>query len=261
MQAFEYSGMKKHIQGVFYVTCCAVYLSYFYGMKVYFIPGLGADKRVFRHISLPQTYEAVYLEWLKPEKKESLENYSLRMSAQIQCDESFYVLGLSLGGMIAAEITRVFPQSKLILIASIPHAGHLPVYYRWIQKARLQKVVPITVIKTFVYMRRYFTAETDVDKNLIRSMARDADPFFIRWALNAALEWKGYDYLEDTIHIHGTNDVVLPVKYTRPTHVIMNGSHLMIMDRAEEINKILGEVMSIEVENRKSKIESEMESM
>jgi pimeloyl-ACP methyl ester carboxylesterase len=220
-------------------------------MKVYFIPGLGADKRVFRHISLPETCEAVYLEWLKPEKRESLEKYSIRMSQQIQSDEPFYVLGLSLGGMIAAEITRLFPQAKLILIASIPHAGHLPSYYRWIQKARLQKVVPITVIKTFVYMRRYFSAETEVDKNLIRSMARDADPSFIRWAMNAALEWRGYEYLKDIVHIHGTNDIVLPVKYTRPTHIILNGSHLMIMDRAEEINKILGDVMGVEIENRK----------
>jgi len=230
-------------------------------MKVYFIPGLGADKRVFRHIILPETCEAVYMEWLRPEKNESLEKYSLRMSAQIQTDEPFYILGLSLGGMIAAEITRIFPRSKLILIASIPHAGHLPPYYRWMQKASLQKLVPIAAIKTFVYMRRYFTAETNEDKKLIRSMARDADPYFIRWALNAALEWRGFVYIKDTIHIHGTNDIVLPVKYTRPTHVILNGSHLMIMDRAEEINKILGQVMSVEIENRKLKIESEMESM
>jgi pimeloyl-ACP methyl ester carboxylesterase len=215
-------------------------------MKVYFIPGLGADKRVFRHIILPETCEAVYLEWLKPEKKESLEKYSIRMSQQIQSDEPFYVLGLSLGGMIAAEISRIFPRAKLILVASIPHAGHLPAYYRWIQKAGLQKLVPITVIKSFVYMRRYFTAETREDKNLIRSMARDADPFFIRWALSAALEWKGYDYLKDTIHIHGTNDIVLPVKYTRPTHIILNGSHLMIMDRAEEINTILSKVIKLD---------------
>ena len=226
-------------------------------MKVYFIPGLGADKRVFRYISLPETCEAVYLEWLKPDKKESLEKYSIRMSQQIQSDEPFYVLGLSLGGMIAAEITRIFPQSKLILIASIPHAGHFPFYYRWINKAGLQKLVPVTLIKTFVYMKRYFTAETLEDKNLIRSMARDADPSFIRWAMNAALEWRGYDYMEDTIHIHGTKDIVLPVKYTRPTHIVLNGSHLMIMDRAEEINKILGEVMRKEIENRKLKIESE----
>jgi pimeloyl-ACP methyl ester carboxylesterase len=212
-------------------------------MKVYFVPGLGADKRVFKHLVLPDSCDAVYLEWLKPEAKESLEDYSKRMSAQIQANEPFYILGLSLGGMIAAEITRIYPNGRLIMISSVPHPGHLPSYFRWMQKAQLQKIVPVAAIKVSVYLKHFFTNESSENKQIVCSMVRESDPVFIKWALNAVLEWKGSDFHQEKIHIHGTKDIVLPVRYTRPTHIIQKGSHLMIMENASEINDILCQVL------------------
>jgi len=38
---------------------------------------------------------------------------------------------------------------------------------------------------------------------------------------------------------------MLPLKYTRPDFVIKGGSHLMIFNKADEVNKILNEVLSI----------------
>jgi pimeloyl-ACP methyl ester carboxylesterase len=230
-------------------------------MKVYFIGGLGADKRIFRHVVLPESFEAVYLDWLNPGKNESLENYAGRMAAQVRPGDPFYMVGLSLGGMIASEIIRIYPLGNLILVASIPHPGHLPTYFRWMQKAGLHKIIPVGAIKATVYLKRFFSSEFTEDKQIVRSMIRDADPAFIRWAFRAVLNWKGNIHPKNTLHIHGTYDIVLPVRYTRPTHIIPKGGHLMILDRAEEINKILGDVMRLEIENRKSKIESKMESI
>jgi pimeloyl-ACP methyl ester carboxylesterase len=213
-------------------------------MKVYFISGLGADRRVFRHIRVPDAYEAVYLEWLRPGKDESLPAYAARMAGQVDTSEPFYILGLSLGGMIASEIARMHPNGKLILLASIPHARHLPGYYRWMQRILLHKLVPVGAIKTGVYLRRYFTTESKEDKDMLRNMIRDADPYFIRWSLSAVLKWEAGEFPREVVHIHGTNDIVIPVRYTRPTHIIPGGSHLMIFDRAQDINSILAEILS-----------------
>jgi pimeloyl-ACP methyl ester carboxylesterase len=213
-------------------------------MNVYFISGLAADRRVFRHIQLPEPFEAVYLEWLTPGKHESIPAYAGRMAAQINTEVPFFILGLSLGGIIASEIVRLHPMGKLILVASIPHAGHLPAYYRWMQRIRLQKLVPVSAIKTGVFMRRYFTTESKEDKMMLRQMIRDADPHFIRWSLNAVLEWEQFDPPGDIIHIHGTKDIVLPMRYTNPTHIVKGGSHLMIFDRASDINAILLKILT-----------------
>jgi pimeloyl-ACP methyl ester carboxylesterase len=186
----------------------------------------------------------VYLDWLSPGKNESIPAYAGRMAAQIDTGEPFFILGLSLGGMIASEIVRRHPMGKLILVASIPHAGHLPVYYRWMQRIRLQKLVPVSAIKTGVFLRRYFTTESREDKKMLRQMIRDADPGLIRWSLNAVLAWQLADPPREIVHIHGTKDIVLPMRYTSPTHIIEGGSHLMIFDRAQDINAILAEILA-----------------
>jgi hypothetical protein len=37
------------------------------------------------------------------------------------------------------------------------------------------------------------------------------------------------------IHIHGTADDILPIKYTTPNYVIEGGSHFMVYAKAAEI--------------------------
>lgn len=212
-------------------------------MKVYLIGGLGADERVFRHIQLPPSYEMVYLDWLNPGKNESLASFAGRMTEKINIQEPFYVFGLSLGGMIATEIVRLYPQGKLILVSSISHPDHLPFYYRWLQRVGMHKKIPVKVLKKATYLKRYFTRESKEDKNIIRLMIQDADPGFIRWALSAVLEWKGGCEIKGAIHIHGSGDGLLPLKYTQPTHVIRRGSHLMIMEKADEINQVLAKAL------------------
>jgi pimeloyl-ACP methyl ester carboxylesterase len=213
-------------------------------MKVYLIPGLAADKRVFRHIQLPEGYEPHYLEWMNPEKDETLPQYALRMAGQMDTTQPFILAGLSFGGMLATEIARVHPPVQMILIASIPHSSHLPGYYRWAWRAGLQKLITPSVIKRGVEMKRLLTAESPEDKAIIRQMARDVDPAFIRWALKAIVKWDGGVDLPCTVHIHGTKDIILPSKYTRPSHVVPRGGHLMIFDRAEAVNEILGTILT-----------------
>ena len=41
-------------------------------MKIYFISGLAADRRIFKNLRLPDGFEPVYLDWISPLKDESL---------------------------------------------------------------------------------------------------------------------------------------------------------------------------------------------
>jgi hypothetical protein len=44
---------------------------------------------------------------------------------------------------------------------------------------------------------------------------------------------------KNVIHIHGTHDEILPVRFTKPTHLISKGRHLMVLNNAAEINQLL----------------------
>jgi pimeloyl-ACP methyl ester carboxylesterase len=213
-------------------------------MKIYMIPGLAADKRVFRHIHLPEGYEQVCLDWIDPVRNENLRDYAYRMAEQIRTDEPFVLAGLSFGGMLAVEIAKKYHPQKTILIASIPHHSHLPGYYRKAWQMGFQKIITPAVIKNGVLIKRLLVSEAADDKEIIKQMAHDMNADFVRWAMQAIVEWESEGDLPDLVHIHGTSDRILPYHYTKPSFSIPKGGHLMIFDRASEINSILAQVLN-----------------
>jgi pimeloyl-ACP methyl ester carboxylesterase len=208
-------------------------------VNVYFISGLGADGRVFNNLVLPPHCQKLHLDWIPPLKDESLPDYARRLATRIDRTKEFYLAGLSFGGMLAVEIARQLPPKKLILISSVPAPAHLPFYYQFAYHLRLHKIVPISLLKQGSLIKRLMTKETKGDKAMLRQMIRQLDPVFTRWAMHCILTWKCETPPFGYIHIHGTSDRILPMRYTKPTHRIHGAGHLMVMERAEEINTIL----------------------
>ena len=212
-------------------------------MNVYFVSGLAADGRVFKNIRLPDHCIPVFLEWIAPLKNESLKKYALRLAESIDTGQPFAIIGLSMGGMITAEIARLYKPRATILISSVPSSKQLPFYFKAAGALRLHKLVPVSLVKSAAKLKRAFTTETEEDKAILRSIIYDSDDKFIYWAMNAILKWKSGAFTAPYIHIHGTKDEVLPLRFTKPTHIISKGGHLMVMNRAKEINDILKEVL------------------
>lgn len=208
-------------------------------MKAYFISGMAADSRVFKHIRLPEGYEAVFLEWIEPLPDESLPSYALRLAKGIDRSEPFALIGLSFGGMIATEIARQFPPAMTILISSIPVSAELPFYFRMAARLRLHQLVPISLLKAAAAAKRFFTKERNEDKKLIVQAIRESDPNMIRWSMNAILNWKNDFIPQPVCHIHGTHDEVLPIRFTHPTHTIRRAGHMLVMTEASQVNEII----------------------
>jgi len=218
-------------------------------MNAYFISGLGADKRVFKYISLPEGYEVIYLDWIVPFNKESLTGYSLRMAEKIDMMTPFIIIGLSMGGMIASEIARHFKPVTIILISSIPSALHLPPYFRTSGKLRLFKWVPVNFLKSLTIINRLFRVESVEDRELLKDMVKSCDESFIRWGMMAISTWNTNEISCGYYHIHGSWDRLLPIRYTRPTHIVLRGGHFMVMNRSKEINQILAKLLEDVLKN------------
>lgn len=216
-------------------------------MNAYLIPGLAADERVFRHIRLPDGFEPRILQWVRPEPRESLADYAMKLADQIDRTKPFILIGLSFGGMLATEIAKRVPPQKTILISSVPHSSQLPAYYRWAWRMGVQYVLTPSMIKSGVMIKRLLTAEAPEDKKIIQQMARDMDPEFVRWAMWTIVHWKTTEEPSpQCVHIHGTADGILPCRFTRPTHTIPKAGHLMIFNQADKINGLLKDILFIE---------------
>ncbi len=213
-------------------------------MKVYFISGLGADRRVFKYISLPDGFEIVYIDWILPLKAESLQDYAWRLAGAIDHTKPFVLLGLSLGGMIVSEIAKKYKPVITILVSSVPVASQLPRYLLAIGKLHIQHLVPSQIVKSAVLIKRLFTIETTADKKLIIQMLKDTDMRFIRWSAEAIAGWKNKTLPVPYIHIHGVQDRILPIRFTKPTYIVQKGGHLIIMSKAAEINQIIKKTLA-----------------
>jgi pimeloyl-ACP methyl ester carboxylesterase len=213
-------------------------------MKVYFISGLAADKRVFKYIQLPTGCEAVHLDWIVPQKEDTLVSYALRLAEKINRDEPFALVGLSFGGMLATEIANQYKPAATILISSVPVANQLPGYFRMAGKMKLHKLVPVSLLKSSAATKRFFTREKNDDKKLLWEIINESDSSLIRWSIDAILNWQNKTIPQPVWHIHGTRDEILPIRFTQPTHTISKQGHMLVMTCPGVVNDILAKALS-----------------
>jgi len=208
-------------------------------MKVYFISGLGADKRVFKNIRLPEGYVAVFVDWINPGIHESLADYSRRLSQKIDTSESFALVGLSMGGMIASEICKYVKPTITIIISGIPVSSHFPTHLRWAGLLGIHRLIPAKVLKSASIFRSSFVTVSADDRVALKQMVNEIDVRFIDWAIGAIVRWRNETFPSSYVHIHGTRDKLLPMRFTQPTDFIERAGHLMVLNRAKEINLII----------------------
>lgn len=215
-------------------------------LNVYFISGMGADHRAFSRITLPIGYNPVFIHWIPPYEKEKLADYALRLANQIDTSVPFILAGLSMGGMMAAEIARKFPPVCTLLISSIPLSAQLPPYYRWAGRLHATKLISpsfLKMLKAAARLKQALTRPPSPASRLTCDMLQTADNDFLRWAMIAVLEWSNSQPPHPLHHIHGTKDPVLPIRFTHPTHPVPKAGHTLVMSHPQTVNAFLEEVL------------------
>jgi len=192
---------------------------------------------------LPRGYQSVYLDWIRPLANEGFEDYAKRFSQSISRDEEFVLVGLSFGGMLASELAKIVSPKKLIIISSLSSYKELPWYFKLAGKLGIHKIISPSLYKRATVMNRFMGAGNKEMKSIVYSYVNNIDPAFIRWSLNVIVHWAHTERLSDLVHIHGSNDHLLPYRYVKADYMIKNGGHLMVMNKADEVNSILQEVL------------------
>ncbi|MBC7950110.1 MAG: alpha/beta hydrolase [Chitinophagaceae bacterium] len=206
--------------------------------KVYFISGLGADKRVFSFLDL-SFCEPVYIDWIPPEKNETLENYATRLRGLID-EPKPTIVGISFGGMLATEMAKRDPSINAILMASSKTASEIPRYLKAARYFPFFNWVPPGLLKRSTYLVKQMVGRNDPDqKRILLDIIRDSDMLFVKWAMNAILRWKNTEVPGNIIHIHGTADRILPYRLVHSDYTIQGGSHVLPMDQHAEISALL----------------------
>ncbi|OKL39806.1 alpha/beta hydrolase [Pontibacter flavimaris] len=212
--------------------------------KAYFISGLGADWRMFQFLKLPEYLPQQYVEWVEPRHiDEPLHEYVLRLLDQIN-DPDPILVGMSYGGLVAIELSKILKPRKTILISSLATHHALPVIYRAVGKTHLHRWMPLKLMQSIYPVAPFFFgAHKKQEKQLLREAILEIDEKVLRWSLGQLLAWPQEEVLPGLVQIHGTKDLILPL-HDRPDIIkIKHGGHLMVLHQADEISATLSRIL------------------
>ncbi|MBL4604264.1 MAG: alpha/beta hydrolase [Flavobacteriaceae bacterium] len=208
---------------------------------IYFFPGLGASPKIFEHISLPkESFEIHLLEWKIPLSiNESIEAYAKRMCEEIT-HENPILLGVSFGGILVQEMSKLISVEKIILISCIKSSHEFPNRLKIIQTTKVYKLFPTKITENLEAYTKYFLGDflkKRADLYKMYLSVRNAE--YMKWAIYQVLHWHQEEAPKNIIHIHGTEDHVFPIKYINDCISIENGTHTMILLKAKKISQII----------------------
>ncbi len=213
---------------------------------LYFVPGLAASTKIFEFLQFDkEKYEVYTLEWLVPfSNKETIEDYSKRMAAQIK-HENPVLLGVSFGGIMVQEMSKHLKTRSIVLISSVKTNKELPKRLKVIQKTQAYKLFPVKAVQNLDQFSKFLFGDF-VQKRikLYENYLTMKDEKYLIWAIYNVLHWKQTTPLPNTIQIHGTEDYVFPIKHIVKPIKIKGGTHIMILNKAKTISAIIDKELS-----------------
>ncbi|WBX74365.1 alpha/beta hydrolase [Tenacibaculum pacificus] len=208
---------------------------------IYFVPGLAANTKIFDHLSLSEEdTELHFLEWLLPTTiDETIQSYAQRMCENIH-HENPILVGVSFGGILVQEMSKIIDCKKVVIISSIKNNKELPKTLKLAFVTGVYKLFPTKIIANIESYERYFFNDYLKKRAQLYKVylsVRDKD--YLQWAIYNVLHWQQEEALPNIVHIHGNDDEVFPSKYIQNYIEIEKGTHIMILNKAKTISKIL----------------------
>ncbi len=212
---------------------------------IYFFSGQGADKRLFDSLDIDPSFKKTFIEYGTPERKISLKEFAVQHAQKIDTTENYFLVGVSLGGMMCAELNEILDPEKTVIISSCKNRKELPFRYRFMRFIPLNEIIPAFVqFAGAKILQPVVEPDSRNNREVFKSMMNAKSPRYIKRTVRLIIRWERRRNDKDVVHIHGDNDHTLPLRNIRdPDFIIENGSHMMTLTRAREISQLLNEIL------------------
>jgi pimeloyl-ACP methyl ester carboxylesterase len=207
------------------------------------MPGLAANSKIFEFIRLPKPFVIHKLEWIDPLPNESIQSFSKRMCEKIK-KKNPILLGVSFGGIIVQEMSKIIPCHKVIIISSVKSYKEFPIHIMLGRKSKAYKYFPTQWIdKTEDFIGFVFGPSMRKRMGLYKHYLSFRSKEYLQWALHHFFQWDQKEADPKVIHIHGTHDALIPVFNIKNYIAVKGGTHAMILRKAHLLNEILPEII------------------
>ncbi|MEZ4857917.1 MAG: alpha/beta hydrolase [Flavobacteriaceae bacterium] len=211
---------------------------------LYFVPGLAAGSEIFKNIVLPkEEYQIHIIEWILPQKKESLSSYAQRMATFVTQKEAILV-GVSFGGVVVQEMANYLKLSKLIIISSVKCRQELPKRFEVAKVTKVYKLLPTGVVASAGDLTKFAIGPKSKKRlKLYNEYLSIKDKVYLDWAIAQMVNWSRKKPAQEVFHIHGSLDAVFPIKNIKNVRVLEGGTHIMILNKGSKVSKLLQNII------------------
>ncbi|MBK6263919.1 alpha/beta hydrolase [Marivirga sp. S37H4] len=212
---------------------------------IYLLPGQGSDKRIFDSLNIGPSFNLVVIEYGTPEKHMSMKDFAHQLAKKIDTSRPFYLVGVSLGGMLCVELDEILNPAKTIIISSAKNREELPGRYKFQKAIPFYKIIPgFLLVAGSKILQPIVEPDRRKNKETFKKMLADKKPRYMKRTVDMVIQWERESNSDKIYHIHGDNDHTLPLrKIKSPDYVLKGGSHMMTLTNAREVSKILNQIL------------------
>jgi pimeloyl-ACP methyl ester carboxylesterase len=107
-------------------------------VNAYLIPGMGADHRLYQRFDLGN-WKVHHLDWVDHEDSKTLADYARVMARRITTENNV-IIGSSMGGMMAVELSHIIKPLLTVLVSAPTGRQEFPPILNAVRAIRLQKL-------------------------------------------------------------------------------------------------------------------------
>ncbi|HZY40209.1 MAG TPA: alpha/beta hydrolase, partial [Mucilaginibacter sp.] len=182
---------------------------------------------------------------IEPHQTDNLTTYAKKLISHYHIQPNSIVIGNSLGGMLAIEIAKLISLQKVILISSMRTVAEAPWYFHLFKILPVYKLIPSGwMTKMRFLIRLAFGKMSAGDLWLFQDMLKNTSPKFLKWSMGAVLHWTNTTIPPNVYQVSGDKDVVFPYKKFSAAEIVPGGTHIMLFDKAKQVNQILKRILS-----------------
>ena len=209
--------------------------------RVWVLPGMGADSRIFRSLKFP--WSATFLEWLDPKDGETISSYADRLLNGHDIAHNDLIFGYSFGGIVAQDWASRNKVQRVVLLNSLHHKSTVRPFFRLLSLTGILRWAPKNSVIKFIFFLARLHSKPTSQLDLTIEMMEQFDDRYYRWVLKQILSWNHPTPLCPIDVIQGEVDpVFLHSTYEeKRTWTLKDAAHLSFQTHGQEISYLLKE--------------------
>lgn len=215
----------------------------------YLLPGMGADKRLFNPIELKGVKVKV-LEWEFIPGISTMSEYAAHLAKRISTENNVYI-GSSMGGMMAVELHKAKPAKNLVLLSAPACRLEFPPILKGVSRIKAGKWFSLKQMHRFNRLADLFMGFSSPDHRILfYEMLEGYGPEFLKFSVNAILEWDRMDRPEKYLQVIGSKDRLFKAHRMQSPIVLPGSGHFLTYEQPVELSRIVNEYLDLSEDER-----------